>query len=210
VLDKLRDFIYRWRWPLLGGLATCAFAVLWLAPAERTLGDIVKLVYLHGALLRTAVLLFAISLPVNLVVMATNSSSWASWGIALGWVAAGVWWLHALFGPIPTYATWGIAVAWYEPRTRFTFILAGLALVVIVVEQLVRHTRFGAAVLAMLAGLALYLVPQLDLVQHPLDPIGSSSSGAIRAFYAALLLASAAIGGVLTVWAVTLKRGKTP
>jgi len=210
VLDRLRNLIYRWRWPLLGGLAACALGLLWLAPAERTLGDIAKLVYVHGALVRTAILLFAISLPVNIVVIASNSRSWASWGIGLGWVAAGVWWLHALFSPIPTYAAWGIAVAWYEPRTRFTFVLAGLALVVVVVEQLVRNRRFSAAVMALLAGLTLYLTPQLDLVQHPLDPIGSSSAAAIRVSYTALLLASAAMGGVLTVWAATIRRDETP
>ena len=34
----------------------------------------------------------------------------------------------------------------------------------------------------------LSLLPRLGIIQHPLDPIGTSPSNTIRAFYAAILL----------------------
>ena len=79
-----------WTWPLLAGLAVVLALLLWLSPAERTLGQAVKLVYLHGALVRTATLLFAVSLPVNVVALLSGKSSWLAWGRALVWTALAV------------------------------------------------------------------------------------------------------------------------
>ena len=62
-MTVIRNGQRRWVWPLLAGLAAILAVLLWLSPAEQTLGQTVKLVYLHGALVRTALVLFAISLP---------------------------------------------------------------------------------------------------------------------------------------------------
>jgi hypothetical protein len=68
VLAKIR----RWWVPLLAGLSVLLLLLLWFSPGERTLGQSVKLVYLHGVLVRTAVVLFAVSLLVNLGAMVTG------------------------------------------------------------------------------------------------------------------------------------------
>ncbi|GAB4447782.1 MAG: hypothetical protein Kow0031_30340 [Anaerolineae bacterium] len=174
--------------------------LLWLSPAENTLGNTVKLVYLHGALVRTAMALFAISLPVNLVALVSGRPGWQSWGWALTWAAVIIWLLHTLMSMITTYAAWGVFIAWFEPRTRFTFNLMAVSLIVLLVARLINHPRFSALVFALLAGVTLGLLPGLGLVQHPLDPIGTSSSTTIRGFYAAILLVSLGLGGLLTVW----------
>ena len=192
--------IRRWRAPLLIGLCLLLALLLWLSPGERTLGQIVKLVYLHGALVRTAVMLFAISLPVNVVALINGQENWLAWGKALSWAAIGIWLAHTLASMITTYAAWGVFIAWEEPLTRFTFNLAGVGLVVLVVTQLVANSRFSALVFSLLAGVVLGLLPSLGIVQHPLDPIGSSPSSTIRIFYAAILIITLAIGGLMVVW----------
>lgn len=189
----------RLSWFTLGLLVMLAL-LLWLSPAETTLGNTVKLVYLHGALVRTAMALFAISLPVNLLALVRPRPRWQNWGQALTWAAVIIWLLHTLMSMITTYATWGVFIAWFEPRTRFTFNLMAVSLIVLLVARLINHPRFSALVFALLAGVTLGLLPGLGLVQHPLDPIGTSSSGAIRAFYAAVLLVSLGLGGLLTIW----------
>jgi len=186
--------------PLLIGLAALLALLLWLSPAEETLGQVVKLVYLHGALVRTAMFIFAASLPVNLAAAIKGSGAWSAWGKALAWTAILVWLAHTLFSMVTTYATWGVFIAWDEPRTRFTFSLAAIAVIIAGVAYMVDNARFSALALAVLAGLALGLLPRLDIVQHPLDPIGSSPSGTIHAFYAAILVVSLAIGGLFAVW----------
>jgi hypothetical protein len=202
MLQKIR----RRTWSLMAGLVLLLLGLLWLSPSDRTLGQTVKLVYLHGALVRTSIILFAISLPVNLVGLFSKQSPWLTWGKALTWTAAIIWLGHTLFSMITTYAAWGLFIAWYEPRTRFTFMLAGVAIIVIGVAYIVADDRFSALVFALLGGITLGLLPYLGLIQHPLDPIGSSLSNAIRWFYAAIWVTALAMGGLLALWLQTSLR----
>jgi hypothetical protein len=200
IMATMLNGLRRWMWPLLAGLAAILVLLLWLSPADKTLGQIVKLVYLHGALVRTAMVLFAIGLPVNLIALVGGQSGWSSWGKAFAWMAVAIWLVHALFSMVTTYAAWGVFIAWFEPRTRFTFTLAAVGIVIVLVARLVGNARFSALVFVLLAGLTLSLAPRLGVVQHPLDPIGSSPSNAIRTFYATILAVSMALGGLLTIW----------
>ena len=175
-------------------------ALLWFSPAEQTLGQSIKLVYLHGALVRTAIILFVVSVPVNLVALVTKRGSWFAWGKALIFSAVVIWLLHTLFSMITTYATWGVFIAWFEPRTRFTFNLAAVSLIVVLVTQLVNNRIFSSVAFLLLAGLTLMLLPTLGFVQHPLDPIGLSTSGQIRVFYAGISLITLGLGGLLAIW----------
>lgn len=174
--------------------------LLWLSPAEQTLGQSIKLVYLHGALVRTAIILFAVSVPVNLGALVTKRENWFVWGKALIFSTVVIWLLHTLFSMITTYATWGVFIAWFEPRTRFTFNLAAVSLVVVLVTHLVKNRVFSSVAFLLLAGLTLMLLPTLGLVQHPLDPIGMSTSGQIRLFYAGISLITLGLGGLLAIW----------
>ena len=200
MITNLLAMFRRWTIPLLAALVALLLLLLWLSPAERTLGQAIKLVYLHGALVRTAIILFMLSLPVNLGVLVTGRPGWSTWGKALIWSAVAIWLAHTLFSMITTYVTWGVLIAWFEPRTRFTFNLAAVAIIVVAIAYLVGSRRFTALVFALLAGLTLSLLPGLGLVQHPLDPIGRSPSNTIRIFYAAILLVSVGIGSLLTIW----------
>jgi hypothetical protein len=199
-MENVLNSARRWLWPVLAGLSLCLLLLVWLAPAERTLGQAVKLVYLHGALVRTATALFIISLPVNLAALVWGRGSWPAWGKALTWSAVIIWLAHTFFSMVTTYATWGVAIAWFEPRTRFTFTLAMVAIVILVVTYVLDNPRFSALAFALLAGLTLALAPRLGAVQHPLNAIGASPSTAIRVFYAAILIVSLAIGGLLALW----------
>jgi hypothetical protein len=187
-------------WPLMAALGVILLLLLWLSPSERTLGQIVKLVYLHGALVRTAMLLFAASLPVNLVALLGRRSGWLAWGKALIWTALAIWLVHTLFSMVTTYAAWGVFIAWFEPRTRFTFTVAVVGLLIVIIAYLVGDDRFSALAFVVLAGLTLALAPRLGAVQHPLNAIGSSSSSAIQVYYTAIWVITLLMGILLTVW----------
>ncbi|MFQ5578231.1 MAG: hypothetical protein ACE5G8_14705 [Anaerolineae bacterium] len=187
-------------WPPLAGLGAALALLLRLSPTDQTLGQTVKPVYLHGALVRTAMILFALSLPVNLAALLWPQKGWVAWGTALVWGAVAVWLAHTLFSMITTYVAWGVPVAWFEPRTRFTFAVAGAGLVFLAVTAFVGHARFSALAFVILGGIVLSLLPRLGIVQHPLDPIGTSSSNAIKGYYAAILIVTLLMGGVLVAW----------
>jgi hypothetical protein len=197
---RVTHTIHRWTWPAFIGLSVLLTLLLWLAPAEQTLGQAVKLVYLHGALVRTAIVIFAASLPVNLLALFRDQENWTAWGKALTWGAVVVWLAHTLFSMVTTYVTWGIPIAWFEPRTRFTFGVAGVSVIFVVAAHLANNVRFSSLAFTILAGLVLSLLPRLGIIQHPLDPIGTSTSNTIRAFYAAILLVTLILSGLLVTW----------
>ncbi len=181
-------------------LLACLVLLLWLAPAERTLGQKIKLIYLHGALVRTAMALLAISFPLNVIALVRSHPRWLNWGKAFFGAAAIIWLMHTLFSMVTTRVTWGVWIAWFEPRTRFTFILASALIIAVVTTYVISDDRFTAFVFAVLAGTTLALLPQLGVIQHPLNPIGTSPSAQIKEFYVAILLVSLALGGLLVIW----------
>ena len=185
---------------MFGGLLIALAVLLWLSPAEQTLGQAVKLVYLHGTLVRTAMLIFAASLPVNLLALVRRQRNWAAWGKAFVWGAVTIWLAHTVFSMVTTYVTWGIAIAWFEPRTRFTFAVAGASVIFVAIAHFMKNARFSSLSFVVLSGLILSLLPRLGIIQHPLDPIGTSTSSAIRAFYAAILAITLILGGLLITW----------
>lgn len=182
------------------GLLVLLLILLVLAPAEQTLGQMVKLVYLHGALARTALLLFLLSLPTNLVALARSRSVASPWGQSFVWAATILWLVHLLLSMITTRAAWGVYIAWFEPRTRFTFLLGAASVLILATAHLVGDRRFTGLAYAILAVAATALQPFLGAIQHPLNPIGASPSLAIRAFYAAILIVCLALGALLTLW----------
>jgi hypothetical protein len=144
--------------------------------------------------------LFTISLPINLVALLGRQGAWSAWGRALIWTALITWVLHTVFSIVTTYAAWGVFIAWFEPRTRFTFTLAAVGLIVVIATLVVDNARFSALAFCLMGGLTLVLAPRLGVIQHPLDPIGSSPSSAIRTFYAAIQIVCLTMGGLLAVW----------
>jgi len=184
-------------------LSVCLVVLLWLSPSERVLGGAVKLVYLHGALVRVAATWLAVSLPINLMVLVDQRRPWALWGEAIIEAVIIIWLLHTIFSMVTTYMTWGVFIAWFEPRTRFTFSLAGALLAVFGITRLVADERFTHFAFALLAGVSLWLLPHLGTVQHPLNPIGASPSIAIRLFYVGIWIVAVALSGLLVVWLAT-------
>lgn len=188
---------------LAAALVMCLAVLLWLSPSERVLGGTVRLVYLHGALVRAAATWLAVSLPINLMALVDWRRSWALWGEAVIEAVIIIWLLHTLFSMVTTYMTWGVLVAWFEPRTRFTFSLAGALLAVLGITRLVADERFTHLAFVLLAGVSLWLLPHLGTVQHPLNPIGASPSIAIRLFYVGIWIIAMALSGLLVVGLAT-------
>jgi hypothetical protein len=101
---------------------------------------------------------------------------------------------------VVTGLTWGQLIAWNEPRVRATGLILVAALVLAIVARLVGHRDFTALVNLVLGVVSWVLVSQADAIRHPVDPIGGSSSAAIRTFYLLIVLSVAGLAAVLAVW----------
>jgi hypothetical protein len=189
-----------WQMAIFVALVALIVLLVWLSPAEQTLGDVVKLIYLHGALARTGLVAFGAAGLLGLAALAVNRPSLAAWCDAAGKAALTVWIVYSLSSMVSTYMAWGIVIAWNEPRVVTSVQVLATALVVAGVNHFVAHPRFTAATNLILGGLAWWLTQRAAVIRHPFNPIGESDSAAIKGFYAALLLACFMLAALVTYW----------
>lgn len=175
-------------------------ALLALSPAEKTLGDVVKLVYLHGALVRTGLLAFTAAGALGLAALIGRRDNAARWSEAVGHAALIIWTAYVLSSMVVTYLAWGAAIAWSEPRVRASAHVFLAAVAFWIVGYLLQNRRTTAALNAILAALAWVLVRSAGVVIHPVDPIGGSASAAIKAFYAGIVLCVILLAAELAMW----------
>lgn len=180
-------------------VATIALLV-WLSPAEQTLGDVVKLIYLHGALARTGLVTFGVAGLLGLATLVLNRPSLAAWCDATGKAALVFWIVYSLSSVVSTYMAWGVLIAWNEPRVVASIQALTAALLIAAINHFVAHPHFTAAANLLLGGLIWWLTQRATVIRHPLNPIGGSDSTTIKGFYAALLLACLLLAVSVAYW----------
>lgn len=180
----------------LAALAT----LLILSPSEKTLGDVVKLVYLHGALVRTGLLAFTVAGVLGAAALITRGHSAMRWSEAVGHAALVVWALYILSSMVVTYLAWGTAIAWSEPRVQASAHIFLAAVAFWILSYLLQSGRATALLNLVLAVLAWVRVRSAGVVIHPVDPIGGSASVAIKVFYAGIVLCVILLAGELALW----------
>jgi hypothetical protein len=190
-------------WLLIGLCVGLAALVLLLMPAEKTIGQVIKIVYLHGALSRAGMIGFLAAGLCGLAYLVRPKRTLGQWSRALlisGWA---FWTAHFLVSMPATRLTWGPWVAWGEPRVTMTLqVLAG-GLMVILVSGLLKDLRFSAAANVLFAIAFAVLAARTGVLRHPLDPIGSSPSTLLRLVYLALLVPTVGCM-VLAAWRLTV------
>ena len=131
-------------WPLLGLCALLTALILILMPAEKTLGQIIKIVYLHGALSRAGMIGFWAAGIVGIIYLLRPRPALARWTQALllgGW---SYWAAHFLVSMPATRLTWVPWIAWGKPRVTMTLQVLLAGLVVVAITRLLKDARFTA------------------------------------------------------------------
>ncbi len=193
--------------------------VVWivLAPAESRLGNVIKLVFVHGALVWSGLLAFTIAGVSGLVALTANHIVGAlaarSRSLAGRWARtwyrgaessslAGliVWVAYVISSMAVTGLAWGQVIAWNEPRVRATGLILLAAVVLYIVARLVANRDFTAVVSVLMGIVPWIVVKQAGVMRHPVDPIGGSESATIQTFYALILLTVVGLTLTLIAW----------
>ncbi len=174
--------------------------LLILSPPEAQLGNLIKVIYLHGALARAGLYALMLAGLLALAYLVRPKPALLRWSNAVQVAGMIVFIVHFALSVIPTRVTWGMWIAFDEPRTRMTLQIVGVGLLVMAVRRLVDDRRFSAVANALLGAAVLLLNLRTGVLRHPLNPIGESTSSTIQLFYAAILLACAALTGLLAWW----------
>jgi hypothetical protein len=185
---------------LAAALLALLAALLILSPAEAQLGNLIKVIYLHGALARVGLYALMLAALPALAYLIRPQPALLRWSNAIQVAGMVVFVVHFALSVIPTHATWGVWIAFDEPRTRMTLQIVGVGLLVIVVRRLIDDHRFSAVANLLLGAAVLLLNLRTGVLRHPLNPIGESTSSAIQLYYAGILLTCAALTGLLAWW----------
>ena len=166
-------------------------------PTERTLGENLRLVVLHGAWVWAGKLLFAAAALAGLLGLILPKSLWSNLSLALGRTGLLFWLTYLPMSLIVQLQNWG-GIYWDEPRWRvpLTFGVVGLLLQLgLWVLNQPRLTNlanlpFGITLWWQLGGITNIL--------HPDSPIFGSGASGIQVFFIALLVLTLLAGGLIT------------
>jgi hypothetical protein len=201
-------------WLIYAALFGALAVLLVFSPAEARLGNVVKIVYAHGAAERVAVYayliagglgfvgvslraFFAKQSPNRNVEIASSRKSLlamtiARWTRAIAEVAILFWLAQFVISAPAQILAWG-AFTLNEPRVASALVvLIATALVYVVARWLGDATWLALAAIANAAILVIVLRGAINIL-HPVDPIIGSDSPTIKAFYAAIVIVAGLI-----------------
>lgn len=169
---------------VLALIAVAAVALLGLAPTERTLGEGIRVVYLHVALIWTGMLGLVLAGVLAVPVLLLGWEKLAGWMETIAWVALGFYALSGAVSLVAQQVNWG-GIAWQEPRTQTMLQLLAFFLIIQVVKIWLGASRghairLKAGLNVLMAAVLLWSNWTTPLQLHPQDPIGTSSSQGIR------------------------------
>jgi hypothetical protein len=170
------------------GLTLVAIVVVTaLGPAEKSLGTNVRVVYLHGAWVWTALICMLAAAVVGLVGLLTRRRNIHYWSLALGRTGL-VFWITYL--PL---SLWAMQTNWNglflsEPRWRVAIIFAIGGLAIQIGITLLENPAWASGLNLLYAVILIYVLQTTDQVMHPGSPVFSSGSGRIQIYFLTLVV----------------------
>ena len=187
---------FLWFLLLLLGLAVLTV----LGPEEKSLGQNVRIVYLHGAWVLTALVAFIAAGFVGLVALLTRRSGAHDWSKALG-RAGIVFWVTYL--PL---SLWAMQTNWNglylsEPRFRVAVIFAGTGVLLQIGLSIIHRPFLTSLVNILFAAALVWTLQNTGSVLHPPpSPIFSSGIGSIEIFFVVENLVALLAAFMLARW----------
>jgi hypothetical protein len=188
------------RWAIYIVLALAYIALLALSPAEATLGDVVKLVYAHGAAERIATYAYLIAALLGAAFLTLKREALARWSQSTAEVAIFLWLFQFILSVPAQIFAWG-AFTLSEPRVAAALWILGMTTLVYTIARWVGGATWVA--FSAMANALIFVIVLRGAVNilHPFDPIMGSDSATIKLFYAAIVI----VTGTLA-WALARER----
>ena len=187
-------------WLLAGGAGLLLIATLALLPPEKTLGPVIKVIFLHGALVRIGLLTFLAAGLLGLATLFTRSEALLRWCLATQKAAVMIWIVYALSSMISTRLSWGEWIAWDEPRVRASIYVLGFSIAALLIVLWVTSRLFTGLTNILVAVVSWLLVRGASILRHPFDPIGTSGSSTYTVLYWLMVAALLVLALLLVVW----------
>ncbi|MFN2121974.1 MAG: hypothetical protein ACK2UP_00590 [Candidatus Promineifilaceae bacterium] len=190
------------RWLVLALLLALFVAVVYMAPLEKTLGETIRLIYIHAAFTRAGMVGFYLCGMSGIIIALTNNAKIQSWTQTAAWVSFGLFVLGGLFSVFAQQASWG-GVPFAEPRVRMSMTITAVIVIILLVNEWIPWIRVRGLLFTAIAGYILWVLPRTPLVLHPENAVGTSPSTWIRLAFPVLT----GLAFLMGLWVLTfLKR----
>lgn len=191
-------------WFLLTLLAIVGLTLI--SPQEQTLGSGVRIVYLHGAWVWTAIAAFFTAALAGALGLITRRLSLQRWSLALGRTGLFFWITYLPLSMWASSANWnGLFLA--EPRWRLAFVFSIVGLLLQLGLALIDRPALASIANILFLGALLFSLATTERVLHPPSPIFSSDSVRIQVFFVSLLGLTLAAAYQIAAW---LRRREKP
>lgn len=157
-----------------------------LAPAEKALGNNVRVVYLHGAWVWVSLISLAAAAGSGSLGLLTRKSAWHGWSQALGRTGLFFW---VTYLPI---SMWAMQTNWNglflnEPRWRLAVIFSISGLLLQIGLSLIQRPSWTSAANLLFFVLLVYVLQTTAQVLHPPSPILTSDAWHIKIYFLSLV-----------------------
>jgi hypothetical protein len=184
---------------LLTALLVLIALLVAFGPPERVLGVHVRVVYLHGAWVWTALAGFAAAATTGAAGLILRRRSLQSWSESLGRSATFFWVTYLPISLIAMQSNWnGLFLA--EPRWRIGLNFAVAAVLLQVGLAVLARSAWASGMNVAFLVALVWSLANAQQVMHPSSPIFSSPSPVIQGYFVALLLLCLLAGWQATRW----------
>src|SRR6266852_7222911 len=186
-------------------IAAAAYAALFVAPTERSMGLIQRIFYLHVSSAWTGLISFFICFLANLIYVFSRKPRWDWLGVSSAEVGLAFTTVVLVTGPIWAHPVWGIWWTW-DARLTSTFVLWLLYVAYLLLRSMLEDPDKRALFSALFGIFAFIDVPLVYFsirwwrTQHPQPVIlGGPGSGLEPRMRVAYLLVWGAFTGLLVL-----------
>jgi hypothetical protein len=168
-----------------------------LGPTERTLGENLRLVVLHGAWVWAGKFLFGAAAIAGLLGLLLPKAVWSNLSLALGRTGLLFWLTYLPMSLIVQIQNWG-GIFWDEPRWRVPFTFGVVGLLLQLGLWVLNQPRLTNLANLVFGAILWWQLGSITNVLHPDSPIfGSGGATGIQLFFIALLVLTLLAGAFI-------------
>ncbi len=185
-------------WFVLALLLTAAMTAI--GPQEKSLGEQIRIVYLHGAWALTAEAAFFLAAAAGLFGLIFRRETWQRLSVALGYTGIFFW---VAYLPL---SLWAMQTNWNglflsEPRFRVAVIFAVTGILLQVGLSLLAHPAFTSLFNVLFFASLLFGLSRADYVMHPPpSPIFNSGVLSLQLFFIAVTFLTITAAWFMSLW----------
>jgi uncharacterized membrane protein len=162
-----------------------AVVVALISPPEKTLGNIAKFIYFHGALSWTGIATYTLAGFLGVLFLLLRKREVFAWADAFQKTAISLWFAHSVIGMVSMQIAWG-GIFWQEPRFLTATLILLITVALYTAARAIGKPWLSSVLYLAAAATTWGLLLNSGRVFHPTNPIMGGQSLSIKIYAAAI------------------------